>query len=136
MIANVKEKQKEYKKKREEERKEKTLAFFEQLKEIILNDVDYIESCVVANNDYIFFKIWNPVVSAPMKEDYHILQKLIKEIDLGEVRLLFDDIFKEQYRELRVRCCWEFVDKDVEKNNIEEEEEEWSLWTFLYSWLK
>lgn len=107
MITNVKEKQREYKKKRDEERRNEILAFFEQLKEIILNDVDYIENCVVANSDYVFFRIRKPIVPAPFEDEYPILEDLVHEIDLGEVRLLFDDIFRIQYGELDIRCCWE-----------------------------
>ena len=138
MITNVKEKQKEYKNKRDEERRNEILAFFEQLKEIILNDVGYIENCVVANSDYVFFRIREEIVPAPFEEEYPVLKDLIYEIDLGEVRLLFDGIFRGQYGELDIRCCWELVNEDIEKNDIEKEEEkeEWNLWKFLFSWLK
>lgn len=127
MITNVKEKQKEYKKKREEEWNKEVLELFEQFKKVVMQKIDYIEDTVARDDNFLMFFIYNTstkILSYSQKEQF---SDLIKTIDLGEIRLMFEDISPFLEDSVSIRCSWEMV---------EEEKEEWSLWTFLYSWLK
>lgn len=127
MITNVKEKQQEYKKKREEEWNKEVLVLFEQFKKVVMQKIDYIEDTVARDDDFLMFFIYNTstkILSYSQKEQF---SDLIKTIDLGEIRLIFKDISPFLEDSISIQCSWEMV---------EEEKEEWSLWTFLYSWLK
>lgn len=127
MITNVKEKQKEYKKKRGEEWNKEVLELFEQFKKVVMQKIDYIEDTVARDDNFLMFFIYNTstkILSYSQKEQF---SDLIKTIDLGEIRLIFKDISPFLEDSVSIQCSWEMV---------EEEKEEWSLWTFLYSWLK
>lgn len=127
MITNVKEKQQEYKKRRGEEWNKEVLGLFEQFKKMVMKKIDYIEDTVSRDDNFLMFFIYNTstkILSYSQKEQF---SDLIKTIDLGEIRLVFEDISPFLEDSVSIRCSWEMV---------EEEKEEWSLWTFLYSWLK
>lgn len=127
MITNVKEKQQEYKKKREEEWNKEVLVLFEQFKKVVMQKIDYIEDTVARDDDFLMFFIYNTstkILSYSQKEQF---SDLIKTIDLGEIRLIFKGISPFLEDSTSIQCSWEMV---------EEEKEEWNLWTFLYSWLK
>lgn len=127
MITNVKEKQKEYKKKREEEWNKEVLELFEQFKKVVMQKIDYIEDTVARDDNFLMFFIYNTstkILSYSQKEQF---SDLIKTIDLGEIRLIFKDISPFLEDSVSIQCSWEM---------IEEEKDEWNLWTFLYSWLK
>lgn len=127
MITNVKEKQEKYKKKREKEWNKEVLELFEQFKKVVMQKIDYIENTVTRDDNFLMFFIYNTstkILSYSQKEQF---SDLIKTIDLGEIRLVFEDISPFLEDSVSIRCSWEMV---------EEEKEEWNLWTFLYSWLK
>ena len=92
MITNVKEKQQEYKKRRGEEWNKEVLGLFEQFKKMVMKKIDYIEDTVSRDDNFLMFFIYNTstkILSCSQKEQF---SDLIKTIDLGEIRLVFEDI--------------------------------------------
>lgn len=59
MITNVKEKQREYQKKRDEEQNREVLELFEQFKKVVAKKIDYIEDTVARDDDFLMFFIYN-----------------------------------------------------------------------------
>lgn len=129
MITNVKEKQKEYKKKREQELNKKVLGLFEQFKKVVARKIDYIENTVARDDDFLMFFIHNPVTNYLYPVQEKQFSDLIKTIDLGEIRLIFEDISKCNILKdsVSIKCSWEMV-------NNKQYESRWSrLWKFLFS---